>query len=76
LEDGSLSYNKRHDQSGFNYCCTAMWKADGKTTTLLVFLDSFFPKTKTNVRCFPWKQNSPEVNYSLIQISGVGNVSR
>jgi hypothetical protein len=23
-----------------------MWKANGKTTTLLLFLDSFFPKTE------------------------------
>jgi hypothetical protein len=27
-------------------CCTAMWKENGKTTTLLLFLDSLFPKTE------------------------------
>jgi hypothetical protein len=32
---------------GFNGCCTAMWKANGKTTTLQLFLDSLSPK---NVR--------------------------
>jgi hypothetical protein len=31
-------------KSGFNGCWTAMWKANGKSTTLLLFLDSFFPK--------------------------------
>ena len=39
-------------------------KAYVSTTTLLIFLDSFFPKTKTNARCFLWKQNNPQVNYS------------
>jgi hypothetical protein len=32
------------DQRGLNGCCTAMWKANGNTTTLLLFLDSLFPK--------------------------------
>jgi len=43
--DGSSSYSNRHDQSGLNGCCTAMWKANGKTT-LSLFLDSLFPKTE------------------------------
>ena len=42
--DGSSPYSNRHDQSGLNGCCTAMWKANGKTTTLSLFLDSLFPK--------------------------------
>jgi hypothetical protein len=33
------------DHSGFNGCCTAMWKANGKTTTLQLLLDSLSPKT-------------------------------
>jgi hypothetical protein len=41
-----------------------MWKANVNTTTLLIFLDSFFPKTETNTRCLLWRQNNPEVNYS------------
>jgi hypothetical protein len=46
-----------------------MWKGNGKTTTLLFFQDSLFPKTEIYVRCFLWRQNNPEVNYS-------GSVSR
>jgi hypothetical protein len=33
-------------QSDLNGCSTAMWKANGKTTTLLIFLDSIFPKKR------------------------------
>jgi hypothetical protein len=29
-----------------NGYCTAMWKANGKTTTLSLFLDGLFPKTE------------------------------
>jgi len=36
----------RRDQSGLNGCCTAMWKANGKTITLSFFLDGLFPKTE------------------------------
>jgi len=38
--DGSSSYSNRRDQSGLNGCCTAMWKANGKTITLSLFLES------------------------------------
>jgi hypothetical protein len=44
--DGSSSCRNRRDQSGLNGCCTAMWKANGKTTKLSVFLDSLFPETE------------------------------
>jgi len=44
--DVSSSYSNRRDQGGLNGCCTAMWKASGKTTTLSLFLDSLFPKTE------------------------------
>ena len=44
--DGFSSYSNRRDQSGLNGCCTAMWKANGKTTTLSLFLDSLLPKTE------------------------------
>ena len=44
--DGLSSYSNRRDQSGLNGCCAAMWKANGKTTTLSLFLDSLFPKTE------------------------------
>jgi hypothetical protein len=46
-----------------------MWKPNGKTTTLLLFLDSLFPETETDVRCFLWKQNNPDVNYYPIWLS-------
>jgi hypothetical protein len=29
-------------------------------------------ETETNARCFLWRQNNPEVNYSPIRISGGG----
>ena len=48
--DVSWSYRNRRDQGGLNGCCTAMWKADGKNTTLLLFLDSLFPKTETKIK--------------------------
>jgi hypothetical protein len=37
-----------HDRvtTGVNDCCTAMWKENGKTTTLLLFLDSLFQKQR------------------------------
>jgi hypothetical protein len=38
----SRSYNNRREQSGLNGCCTAMWKTNENTTTLLLFLDSLF----------------------------------
>ena len=44
--DGSSLYSNRRDQSGLNGCCTAMWKENEKTATLLLFLDSLFPKTE------------------------------
>jgi hypothetical protein len=44
--DGSSSYSNRDDQSGLKGCCTVMWKANEKTTTLLFFLDGLFPKTE------------------------------
>jgi hypothetical protein len=44
--DGSWSHSSRRDHSGFNGCGTAMWKANGKTTTLVLFLDSLFPKVR------------------------------
>ena len=37
VQGGSDLYSNRHDQSGLNGRCTAMWKANGKTTTLLLF---------------------------------------
>jgi hypothetical protein len=56
--DGSSSYSNRHDQSGLNGCCTAMWKANGKTTTLSLFLDSLFPKTEIPCMQDAWRQKS------------------
>ena len=44
--DGLSSYSNRRDQSSLNGCCTAIWKANGKTTTLSLFLGSLFPKTE------------------------------
>jgi hypothetical protein len=36
-----------------------MWKANGKTTTLLLFLDGLFQKQRQmpNARCFLWSKN-------------------
>jgi hypothetical protein len=48
-----------------------MWKANGNTITLLLFLDSLFSKNRdTHARCFLWRQNNTEVNYSPIRMSG------
>ena len=47
-QDGSSLYSNRRDERGLNDCCTAMWKANGITTTLSFFLDSLFPKTETS----------------------------
>ena len=51
--DGSRSYSNRRDQSGLNGCCTAMWTANGKTNTLLLFLDSLFRKTEISCEMLP-----------------------
>jgi hypothetical protein len=47
--DVSSSYSNRSDQSGLNGCCTAMWKANGKTTTLSLFLEVTFRKQRYHV---------------------------
>jgi hypothetical protein len=35
-----------------------MWTANGKTATLLLFLNSVVPTTEMNASCFIWTQNS------------------
>ena len=67
--DGLSLYSNRHDQSGLNGCCTAMWKTNGKTTTLSLFLDILFPKTEDRIYA---RQKNPVVNYSDNRISGGG----
>ena len=52
---GSCLYSIRYDQSGLNASCTVMWKANGKSTKLLFFLGSLFPKTETNMRWLLWR---------------------
>jgi hypothetical protein len=47
--DGSWSRNNRRDHSGLNGCCTAIWKANGKSNTLLIFKVSLLPKTHRTV---------------------------
>jgi hypothetical protein len=47
-----------------------MWKANGNTTILLLSLDSLFPKQRYTCEMLPLETNNPEVNYSLIRISG------
>jgi hypothetical protein len=47
--DGSSSCSNRRGQSGFNGCCTAMWKANGKNSTLSFSLNGLFPKVTTSV---------------------------
>jgi hypothetical protein len=54
--EGSRLYSNRCDQSGWNSCCTAMWKANGKTTTLLLFLDSLFPTLRKREDIGNWKR--------------------
>jgi len=49
-----------------------MWKANGKTTTFLLVLDGLFPKTEIYARCFHWRQNNMEVNYSPFGSAGGG----
>jgi hypothetical protein len=44
--DGSSSSSNRRDQFSLNGFCTAMYKTNGKTTTLSLFLDSLFPETE------------------------------
>jgi hypothetical protein len=44
-------------------------ETNGKTTTVLLFLDSLFPETETYAKCFLWRQNNPEINYATIRIS-------
>jgi hypothetical protein len=53
--DGSWSHRNLRDQRGLNGCCTAMWKANRKTVTLLLFLDSLFPKILFTIK--RWKAN-------------------
>ena len=48
--DGSRLYCNRRDQSGLNGCCTAKWKAIGNIATLLIFLESLFPKTDIHMQ--------------------------
>ena len=48
--DSSSSYSNRRGQSSLNGCCTAVWKANGKTTTLSLFLNSLFQKTEIYMR--------------------------
>ena len=51
LRDGLSSYSNRRDQSGLNGCCTAMWKANAKNTTLSIFLDRLIPKSQIPYTC-------------------------
>lgn len=51
--DDSWSYVNRRDQRGLNVCCTAVWKANGKTNTLLHFSGSLFPKTQKKCEILP-----------------------
>jgi hypothetical protein len=52
-----------------------MWKTNGKATTLLISMDTLFPKIQTNARSFLWRQSNLEVNFSSIRISA-GSTSR
>jgi hypothetical protein len=51
-----------------------MWKANGKATTLLLSLDSLFPKIQTNARYLLWRHSNLEDNF-FIRISA-GSISR
>jgi len=52
----------RPDWSGFNGRCNVMSKANGKTTTRLLFLDSVFPKTETNILMLSLETNTWKVS--------------
>jgi hypothetical protein len=55
-----------------------MWKTNGKTTTLVPFLDSLFPKIEEMCEILQLEINILEVNYYPIRISeggGGGSVS-
>jgi hypothetical protein len=41
-----------------------MRKANGRTTTLLLFLDSLFPKSETNTGYFLWRKIIPTVKHA------------
>ena len=62
VRDSSLSCSNRHDQGGSNGCCTVMWKANGKPTTLLLPPDSHFLKQR-QMKYASSRDNNPEVNY-------------
>ena len=47
--DGSSSYSNRRDQNGLNSCCTAMWNANRKTTTLSLSWTVCFQKQKYHI---------------------------
>jgi len=47
--DGSSSYSNRREQSGLNGCCTAMWKANEKTTTLSLSWIVSFQKQRYHI---------------------------
>jgi hypothetical protein len=58
--DGSWLCSNRRDQSGLNACCTVTWKANRKTTTLLLFLDSLYQKQRQM-----WDVSSGDKKYKL-----------
>jgi hypothetical protein len=54
-------------------CCTAMWKHMEKLPHYYFsWIVSFQKQRYVYARCFFWRQNNPEVNYSPIRISGGG----
>jgi hypothetical protein len=55
VRGGSWSYSKRRDRNPRNGCCTAMWKSLGKTSALLLCMDSLFSQTATKAVFFFWR---------------------
>jgi hypothetical protein len=43
-----------------------MWKANGKTTTLLLFLDSLSPKTENSVWKRPWTCRETDLKKNVV----------
>jgi hypothetical protein len=68
--DGSSSDSNRRDESGLNGCCTEMWKADEKTTTLLLLLDSLLPKTEIYMRAVPAKMEDKKMRKRTWEAAG------
>jgi hypothetical protein len=49
-----------------------MWKSNGKTTALILVMNSFFFKNREECETDPLRKQESRVNYNPIRIYGVG----